>query len=121
MGMLDGLSGVVGTLLNSFGQAVTFHTYIEAYDLKAGTNTRTPANTSARALLEDYPDRDSKGGQSGGDGVLRGDRKLTVAASAFTPTTEAKVTVAGVLYSILKIDTQYGTDNALMHVCQIRR
>lgn len=121
MGVLDGLSATVGNLLGTFGKEVTFTTYAETYDPTTGTNTLTPTDTTARALVEDYPARDLKGGESGGDGVVRGDRRLTVAASAFTPTTEAKVSIGGVLYSILKVDVQYGTDNALMYVCQVRR
>lgn len=121
MGILDGLSGVVGNLLTTFGQELTFTSYAEVYDPAAGTNTLTATNTTARALVEDYPARDTKGGESGGDGVVRGDKRVTVAASAFTPTTETRVTIGGLQYSILKVDTQYGTDNALMYTCQARR
>lgn len=121
MGILDGLANTVGSLLTTFGQSVTFHTYAEVYDVDAGTNTLTATDTTAKALVEDYPARDMKGGESGGDGIVRGDKKLTVAANAFTPTTEAKVTIGSSLYAILKVDTQYGTDDALMYVCQVRR
>lgn len=121
MGALDGLAKTVGSLLTTFGKEVTFTTYSESYDPATGTNTLTATTTTARALVEDYPARDAKGGESSGDGIVRGDRRVTVAASAFTPTTEAKVTIGGTQYSILKVDTQYGTDNALMFVCQVRR
>lgn len=121
MGILDGLAGTVGNLIGTFGQEVTFTTYTETLDADAGTNKLTPSTTTVRAMVEDYPARDTRGGEAAGDGVVRGDKKVTVAASAFTPTTEAKVTISGVQYSILKVDTQTGTDEALMYTCQARR
>ena len=121
MGILDGLSTTVGNLLTTFGQSVTWHDYAESYTPATGTNTLTDTTTVTKALVEDYPARDSKGGQTGGDGVVRGDKRVTVAASAFTPDTENKVTIGGTLYTVVKVDTQYGTDNALMYVCQVRR
>lgn len=121
MGALDGLAGTVGNLLGTFGKSITFHTYTETYDPATGTNKLVDTPTIAKALVEDYPARDMKGGETGGDGIIRGDRKVTVAASAFTPTTENKVTIGPLLYSIIKVDTQYGTDDALMYVCQCRR
>jgi hypothetical protein len=121
MGLLDGLAPTVGGLLTKFGQSVTWHTYTESYDPATGTNTLTDTPTVTKAMVEDYPARDAKGGETSGDGIVRGDRKVTVAASAFTPTTENKVTIGGGLYAVLKIDTQYGTDNALMFTCQVRR
>lgn len=120
-GILDGLAGTVGSLLGTFGKTVTFHAYTETYDPATGKNTLVDTPTVAKALVEEYPARDAKGGETGGDGIVRGDRKVTVAASAFTPTMENKVTIGSLLYSILKIDTQYGTDNALMYTCQCRR
>lgn len=121
MGLLDGLATTVGGLLTKFGKLVTFTTYAESYDPATGTNTLVATDTTARAMVEDYPARDSRGGETSGDGIVRGDKKVTVAASAFTPTTEAKVTIGSTQYSILKVDTQYGTDNALLYTCQCRR
>lgn len=121
MGILDGLSGTVGNLLGTFGQEVTFTTYTESFDPVAGKNERTPKTTKVRAMVEDYPAMVTRAGSDAGDGVVRGDKKVTVAASAYTPTVESKVTIGGAQYSVIKVDTQYGTDDALLYVCQARR
>lgn len=123
MGILDGLASTVGGLLTTFGQSVTLRTFSESYSPVTGRNTRTPTDVVVKALVEDYPARDTMGGETSGGGIVRGDRKVTVAASAVSsaPTTEAKVLIGGVLYSVVKVDTQFGTDQALMHVLQVRR
>jgi hypothetical protein len=123
MGILDNLAGTVGSLLTKFGQSVTYRTYSESYDPATGANTLTATDTTVKAMVEDYPARDAKGGETSGDGIVRGDRKVTVAANALSaaPTTEAKVGIGGVFYAIVKVDTQYGTDNALLYVLQVRK
>lgn len=123
MGILDNLAGTVGSLLTKFGQSVTYRTFSESYDPATGTNTLTSTDVTIKALVEDYPARDTKGGETSGDGIVRGDRKVTIAANALSaaPTTEARVGIGGVFYAIVKIDTQYGTDNALIYVLQTRK
>lgn len=123
MGILDGLSSTVGNLLTTFGQQVTLRTYTEVFDPVAGTNTLTASDAAVRALVEDYPASDTKGGEVSGDGIVRGDKKVTIAASAVStaPDTETDVVIGGTVFSLLKVDTQHGTDDALMYVCQARR
>lgn len=123
MGALDSLTKVADRLVGTFGKVVTLRTYTESYDPATGANTLTAVDTSVKALVEEYPARDTKGGETSGDGIVRGDRKVTIAADALTaaPTTEAKVVIGSVEYAIVKIDTQYATEDAALYILQCRR
>lgn len=127
MGILDNLVPVAGRLLNTFGKTITLRTYAEVYNSTIGKNVRTPTSYAVAALVEDYPARDTKGGQAGSDGVVRGDRKVTIAAATLAeagapvPSVEMEAVIEGVTYSILKIDAQYATEEAALYTLQVRR
>jgi hypothetical protein len=123
MGLLDNLAGTVGNLLTKFGTDSTWRTYTESYDPATGTNTLTATDATISAMWEDYPARDTKGGTTNTDGIVRGDKRVTAAANAFAvaPTVEGKWVRGGVQWSVVKIDEQMGTDSALLYTFQVRK
>lgn len=123
MGVLDGLVKTAGTLVTKFGRNVTIRTYSEVYDPATGTNALTPTDVVVKAIVEDYPAKDAKGGTTTTDGIVRGDRRVTIAANAVSaaPNTETKVLIDSLLYAVVKVDTQYATDDAAVYVMQCRK
>lgn len=124
MGLLDNaLRGPVGRLMTTFGTSVTLRTHAENYDANTGTNNRTPTDATVSALVEDYPARDSLGGSRDAGGIVRGDKRVTFAGNAVAtpPTTKMQVLIGTTVYSIVKVDQQLGTDQAVTYTLQVRR
>ena len=123
MGLLDSLRGPVGQILTTFGTSGTLRSYAENYDPNTGTNNRVQTDTTVSALVEDYPARDTLGGSRDEGGIVRGDKKVTIAGNAVStaPTTEMQWVFGGDTYQVVKVDQQMGTDQAVVYVLQVRR
>lgn len=123
MGLLDSLRGPVGQLMTTFGTSVTVRSFAENYDWNTGTNNRAPTDTAISALVEDYPARDTFGGSKDSGGIIRGDKKVTIAGNALAaaPTTKMQVLLGTTVYQIVKIDQQLGTDEVVTYTLQCRR
>lgn len=128
MGLLDNLAGPVGKLLTTFGTSVTYRpNEEETYSPSEGANVTTPASYTLKALVEEWADRDTRGGASSEGGTVRGDKRVTIAATEFTrtsaatPTTNADLTIGSLTYRVTKVDQQLGTDSPLLYVMRCSR
>ena len=118
MGVLDSpLRSVAKTVLQTFGQAVTFtRTTPGDYSITSGTRAEVTATTSTYGRLDDYTAYEIR------DGVRATDQKLTVPAIdlTFVPNTDDRVTVGSDEYGVIKARRTIATDQAAIYVCQIR-
>lgn len=124
MAVLDKLAGLVGKTIARYGQSVTYRTVTPgAYSPATGASSDTETDSTVSALVEDYPNLLAQSADSDAGGIRRGDKKLTVAASALAtpPTPKDRVQVGGVWYNVVSIDAQYGSADALYYVIQARR
>lgn len=124
MGVLDRpLRSVALKLIDKFGKLVTLTTPGGVYDEASGDVTGGPVAVQVRAIVEDYPALQTSGGsREGGDAILRGDKKVTVAAQALAgkPSPTQTVTVDQETFGIIKVDAVFSGDEAAIYVLQCR-
>lgn len=111
------------SVLETFGKQATLRTVVSTYDPAAGEAVDVPTDVSVRALIEDYSALQMMGGSSeSGEGVLRGDRKATIAAEGIPePTPASRLVVDGQGWGVVKVDREYSGDLPVLYVLQIRR
>lgn len=120
------LRKVAQTVLKRFGTDVTFRRVTgAAYNTSTGTMTPTTADTTVKARIDEYTDRElgfSVATQTAPP-VRAGDRKVTVAAAdlSYTPTVDDRVVIATLVYDIIRVQPQLATDLAAIHIVQVRR
>lgn len=112
------LRKVAQTVLKHFGTDVTFRRVTgTAYSTTTRTMAPTTADTTVKARIDEYKDRELS------DTIHAGDRKITVAAAdlAYTPSVDDLVVIATVVYTVIRVEPQLATDQAAIHVVQVRR
>jgi hypothetical protein len=125
MGILDGaLRGVAATLMGQFGTSAILRTATGGYDPATGVTTLAPTDVPVRGTLEAYPELQMLGGGRATDeGILRGDKKFTLAAQGVPKPKPAvhRLVIGDVVWNIVKVDPQMATDQAALYVLQVRR
>lgn len=125
--MLDApLRKVARAVLRTFGTTVTVRRVTAAaYNTATGTMTPTISDTVVKARIDEYTDRElgfSVATQAG-QLIRAGDRKVTIAAAdlSFTPSVDDQVVIAAVEYEIIRVQPELATNQAAIHVLQVRR
>lgn len=117
--MLDApLRKVAHTVLAMFGTSVTLRRVSgTAYNTATGTMAPTTSDTVVKARLDEYRDRELS------DLIHAGDRKVTLAAAdlSFLPTIDDLVVIASLEYEVLRVQSELGTDQAVLYILQVRR
>jgi hypothetical protein len=120
---LDGpLPPVAAKLIAKFGKRATLRTVTSVYNPALGRTVDTEVDVPMRGILEDYSGMQMGGNAETGEGILRGDKKFTIAAHGLEePSPEARVLIDGTGWGIIKVDSVYSGDLAALFVLQIRR
>lgn len=111
------LRKVAQVIVGGFGTSVTMRkTTASAYSTATHKVTSTPVDTTIKGRLSDYEAHEIVGR------VQVGDRKLTIAAAdlTYTPRTEDEVVIGNRIYSIEDVASPQATDEAALHIMQIR-
>lgn len=111
------LRKVAQTIIGGFGTSVTMRkTTASAYSTATHKVTSTPVDTTIKGRLSDYEAHEIVGR------VQVGDRKLTIAAAdlTYTPRTEDEAVIGNRIYSIEDVASPQATDEAALHIMQIR-
>lgn len=107
-------------LIEEFGKVVVFETLaIGVYDEETRQNTTIPVEVETKAIDEDF-----KLGQSIEGGLIEvGDKKLTVAAKAFSskPTSQDKAKFGGRTWTVLTVLTTTCGEADVLYEIQVRR
>lgn len=120
------LRRVAQKVLATFGTSVTIRRVTgTAYNTTTRTMTPTTADTTVKARIDEYTDRElgfSVATQTAPP-IRAGDRKVTVAAAdlAYVPSVDDKVMIATLIYDVIRVQPELATDLAAIHVLQVRR
>ena len=111
------LRKVSKTILDGFGTTVTYRRVLTGeYNATTGAPIRTEVDKNIKGRLVDYTAREFN------ETVLVGDKKLIVAASdlAFNPEPEHEVDIDQKTYRVVRVESPQATDQAALHVIQLR-
>jgi hypothetical protein len=101
------------TILGSFGTDVTMRrVFVGGYDTTTGKPVRTEIEKTIKGRLGEYEQVEI------GELIQAGDRKLTIAASDLT--FNPSVSEAEKLYRVISVKSPQATDQAALHVLQLR-
>jgi hypothetical protein len=111
------LRNIAKKVLDTFGTSITYRRILVGdYSTTTGAPVKTEIDKTIKGRLDEYKQHEI------GDTVEVGDRKLTIAASdlSYEPSSEDQVLIGTNLYRIVSVKSPQATDDAAMHVCQIR-
>ena len=119
MSLASDMAAVALDMLNAYGHTVTYNRIVNgSYNTATSTFSQTQTNFTAKGLVEEAADR-------GKDPSLVAvtNRKLTMAASAFsnTPTLVDTVQIGTSTFIINDINTIYVADTAVLYVFDLQK
>ena len=124
MGLLGSLRKVAATLTPlAETRVLVIHPTGAAYDPSTGKGSASVMPQSVPAMVEDYADSEIAAGMAVEEGVRVGDKKVTMAAAHLgtPPTTETKVEIQGIRYTVKKVDAVPAGGEPVYYVLRVRR
>jgi len=113
----NNLNATASSLLNRFGQSVTFsRSVVGTYDPATGSASTTVSTFTADAAGFDY-DNSEVDDRS----ILSSDLKLLIAATGYVPKINDLLTWNGVNYTVVMVAPLQPSSVAVIYECQIRR
>lgn len=103
--------------IKKYGKSITLTRVTQgAYDPATGTRVLTSVDEFVSVVVEEYKGYDFANGLA-----QQGDKKLTLAAFGVTvPTLSDKVTIDGIRFTIVQIQTIYSGNDACLYIIQAR-
>ena len=115
MGALDALVGVSASLHGTFGRSVTIRRNATgAYDPATLTASSTPTDESVKAVFSQYRANELVGP------IEAGDLRCTV-YTATEPSVDDEIVDGSTVYKIVRVSSQYATDQVAYYELQVRR
>jgi hypothetical protein len=125
MSFYQGLATTALKLITSKGQSMTWSRRVaSAYDPATGAASITTTDSICRGLILDYPEKTySAVATDGGMLVVRGDRKLLLAASGMSgfPQPEDTFLVGSDVWSVVATKAVDPAGTVLVYECQVRK
>jgi hypothetical protein len=110
-------TNVVVPALKRYGTAITVRTYADSFVPGTGINTRTPTDTAAFGVIDDYLAREIDGTR-----VQAGDKRLLTAELAVEPKGGDQVIIGGTTWSVVSCQGVMPAGSpAVLYIVQLRR